>query len=357
MGSALNLIIARGFDSPIQGMMDSYNNQRRTQESLESSDINQQQARQAQQWESEDRARAEQVAQQGRERQAALQELYGRAEQLASLDPNDPQVQAQWRQIAIEKERITGEGSAFQDIMRPKASASPARPVIVQGPDGPVYADAASAVGKPAYIAPQGGGAHAPPKPPQGYLWVDETNPSAGVKPLPGGPADPAAEKAPAPPKTTDTQRTATGYANRMASAEQKIADYTPNQAEFFAWKKKQQGSTIANRAISDKGQLFFNNAQEWMRAKLRKESGAVIGADEAFQEYTTYFPEPGDTPEVIAQKRVARQIARKELAAQGVQGPAKKSGPTKIQSDADYDALPSGSTFIAPDGSTRRKP
>ena len=36
--------------------------------------------------------------------------------------------------------------------MPPKSWASPARPVIVQGPDGPVYADAASAVGQTPYI-------------------------------------------------------------------------------------------------------------------------------------------------------------------------------------------------------------
>jgi len=31
--------------------------------------------------------------------------------------------------------------------------------------------------------------------------------------------------------------------------------------------------------------------------------------------------------------------------------------GPARPQSRADYDALPSGATFIAPDGTTRRKP
>ena len=33
------------------------------------------------------------------------------------------------------------------------------------------------------------------------------------------------------------------------------------------------------------------------------------------------------------------------------------KGGTTKISSDADYNALPSGATFIGPDGKTRRKP
>jgi hypothetical protein len=36
---------------------------------------------------------------------------------------------------------------------------------------------------------------------------------------------------------------------------------------------------------------------------------------------------------------------------------PAPQSGPKRINSDAEYNALPPGATFIAPDGSTRRKP
>ena len=35
----------------------------------------------------------------------------------------------------------------------------------------------------------------------------------------------------------------------------------------------------------------------------------------------------------------------------------AKTAGPVRIKGDADYDRLPSGAVFIAPDGSTRRKP
>jgi hypothetical protein len=37
--------------------------------------------------------------------------------------------------------------------------------------------------------------------------------------------------------------------------------------------------------------------------------------------------------------------------------GSSPQTGPAKISSDADYDSLPSGTEFIAPDGSRRRKP
>ena len=41
----------------------------------------------------------------------------------------------------------------------------------------------------------------------------------------------------------------------------------------------------------------------------VRKESGAAIGVDEARQEYATYFPMVGDTPEKIQQKAEARRV------------------------------------------------
>jgi hypothetical protein len=43
-----------------------------------------------------------------------------------------------------------------------------------------------------------------------------------------------------------------------------------------------------------------------------------------------------------------------------GIEGDAKQgasSGPVSIQSDSEYNALPSGATFVGPDGKTRRKP
>jgi hypothetical protein len=60
---------------------------------------------------------------------------------------------------------------------------------------------------------------------------------------------------------------------------------------------------------MSPEQQKYKQAADNWIRANLRKESGAVIGADEMAAEYATYFPQPGDTPEVIAQKAEARRI------------------------------------------------
>jgi hypothetical protein len=56
--------------------------------------------------------------------------------------------------------------------------------------------------------------------------------------------------------------------------------------------------------------QKFEQAANDWIRAKLRKESGAAIGKDEMESEFRTYFPMVGDSAEVIAQKAEARRVA-----------------------------------------------
>jgi hypothetical protein len=53
-----------------------------------------------------------------------------------------------------------------------------------------------------------------------------------------------------------------------------------------------------------------------WVRANLRKESGAVIGEQEAAAEYANYFPMPFDSPEVIKQKRETRKRVEEAMKA-----------------------------------------
>jgi hypothetical protein len=68
-------------------------------------------------------------------------------------------------------------------------------------------------------------------------------------------------------------------------------------------------GGALARTGQSPATQQYDQAAQDWIRAKLRKESGAAIGVDEMKQEFATYFPQVGDTPEKIAQKAEARRV------------------------------------------------
>jgi hypothetical protein len=68
-------------------------------------------------------------------------------------------------------------------------------------------------------------------------------------------------------------------------------------------------GGALARSGQGVQTQQYDQAAQDWIRAKLRKESGAAIGVDEARQEYATYFPMVGDSAEKIAQKAEARRV------------------------------------------------
>jgi hypothetical protein len=61
---------------------------------------------------------------------------------------------------------------------------------------------------------------------------------------------------------------------------------------------------------------------RNFITAVLRQESGAAIAASEFANEEKKYFPQVGDTPEVIAQKQKARELAIKAMNIQaGPQG------------------------------------
>lgn len=56
--------------------------------------------------------------------------------------------------------------------------------------------------------------------------------------------------------------------------------------------------------------QKYMQAAEQWIRAFLRKESGAAIGKDEFVRDFKVYFPQPGDSKELVEQKAQARTRA-----------------------------------------------
>ena len=70
-----------------------------------------------------------------------------------------------------------------------------------------------------------------------------------------------------------------------------------------------------AARATLTPQQLQYRQAQEqWVRNKLRKESGAKIDDSEIAGEITTYFPQPRDPKELREQKRNMRAAAEADM-------------------------------------------
>ena len=130
----------------------------------------------------------------------------------------------------------------------------------------------------------------------------------------------------------------------------------------------------VGNYLTSADRQKYEQAKRDFINAQLRRESGAAISPTEFDSANKQYFPTPGDSAEVIQQKSANRRAAIEALGREGGPSykpkytfdeggrvtpygqpkPSQASGPI---SKAQYDSLPSGSTFTAPDGSVRVKP
>lgn len=113
--------------------------------------------------------------------------------------------------------------------------------------------------------------------------------------------------------KVTDTQRAARGFSVRMVKAS-KIIDRLEDTG-FNPASTGQSLASITNLTATKEYQKYTQAAKDWMRAKLRKESGAVISEEEIENEWDTYFPVFGDSDEVIEQKQQARLNAEQQMA------------------------------------------
>lgn len=136
----------------------------------------------------------------------------------------------------------------------------------------------------------------------------------AAAMPPPGG-ATPLISQRPQEDKPlTEAQAKATGFAARMIQASRIVdpMDFTdaakPGVLETALGSRLPE--TAANLMRSTERQQYRQAQENWVRANLRMESGAVIGADEMAKEIQNYFPQPGDTPQVIEQKRRSREAA-----------------------------------------------
>lgn len=132
--------------------------------------------------------------------------------------------------------------------------------------------------------------------------------------------------------KVTDTQRTAAGYADRMKAAEDRMSGVTdaakPGFMEVVAGSLPGAvGKDAANLARGKERQQYRQAQEDWVRAKLRKESGAVIADEEMDREIRTYFPQIGDEPEVIARKVESRKLATEGMANAGANAPTAYAG------------------------------
>jgi len=172
------------------------------------------------------------------------------------------------------------------------------------------------------------------------------------------------------PGKVTDEQAKAANYANRMAESND-IISRLQNINQGFAGNVggvvSNLAPNIANPALSADRQMFIQAQRDFINAVLRRESGAVISESEFANARQQYFPQPGDTEQVIQQKSQNRMNAiRGIMGAAGqnytppknYQTPPPQANQPKVQitSQEEYARLPSGSLFIM-NGKSYQKP
>lgn len=229
-------------------------------------------------------------------------------------------------------------------------------------------------------------------KAPTGYRWAGDA-----LEPIPGGPADPATKGAKLAKPPTESQAKALMFGSRMAVADEvlgELADAGVRRPGAIKSAAEATGNLLGlgtdsmGGALSDlagsatnwtqsEGQQRVDQAQrDFVNAVLRRESGAAISQGEFRNAAKQYFPQPGDDQATLAQKAANRRTAIEGMKAEfGEQSlpefekivdgarttrkggkPAAKA-PIKISTDSDYNKLPSGTRFQAPDGTIRVKP
>ncbi len=121
-----------------------------------------------------------------------------------------------------------------------------------------------------------------------------------------------------------ESQNKALGFGRRMnvsgeilSSLENKIAEKGILGSIEQAIDERQVGTTLFNRFVGKDFQKFDQARRDFITAKLRRESGAAIAESEFKDAEKQYFPVPGDSTEVVEQKRKNRELVTRDLFAE----------------------------------------
>lgn len=108
-----------------------------------------------------------------------------------------------------------------------------------------------------------------------------------------------------------ESQAKAAAFADRIRASNAIINDPEISKAGTDITEKSKSGvPIIGNFLTSENYKLYDQAKRDIINAILRRESGAVIADSEFLNADLQYFPQPGDTPEVIQQKALNRANA-----------------------------------------------
>jgi hypothetical protein len=146
-------------------------------------------------------------------------------------------------------------------------------------------------------------------------------------------------------------QAKAAGFADRARAAENVLSQLDSEGLNTGAKLKDGLPFGVGNFFQSDEFQQYDQARRDFVNATLRRESGAVISPNEFANAEQQYFPQPGDGPGVIEQKRRNRQLviegmvrgAGESYQPPAAQPPATPAPDLSSMSDADLEAIANG--------------
>jgi hypothetical protein len=139
----------------------------------------------------------------------------------------------------------------------------------------------------------------------------------------------PIEPKTPPAPKISDTAKKSSGFALSAKKAHDQFEEllksnpqYDPSNYSDYAAGSVESvplvGRALSSSIRSDQGKIQQQLEREFVTSAVRPESGASISEVEYAREAEKYFPRPGDTSQVRAQKKAAREQKIQNLLAEG---------------------------------------
>jgi hypothetical protein len=147
---------------------------------------------------------------------------------------------------------------------------------------------------------------------PAGYRKTEDGN----LEFIKGGPADPNTKPAGGKP-LNDTQAKALLFGSRMQAAGEALDELEQTGKQISTPGANGMIGPAVNLVNSKEGQRLDQSKRDFLNAVLRRESGAVIADTEFDNGNKQYFPQAGDSQEVITQKRDNRLLATRGILAE----------------------------------------
>lgn len=151
-------------------------------------------------------------------------------------------------------------------------------------------------------------------------------------------------------PKITDEQAKAAGYYQRMREADSILGGAGPEKASMDLMQQATANiPVVGNNYVSPDYQKAQQAQRNFINSILRRESGAVISPSEFDNARLQYFPQYGDSQEVLLQKARNRQNSMQGVL--GAAGPARNTIPPMQDATQTQDTQSNRVNVLSPDG------